>query len=106
MVNRPDIRAMIRRIDYHPFDTVEAGYTNVTSFIEVTLADGTMHKGRADYPRGSPNDPMSFEDVAEKFTLCAASADWPAYKTARTIEAVAGLENLATVRDLTSQLTC
>ncbi len=35
---------------------------------------------------------------------CAAAADWPAHKTARTIELVARLEKLDTVRDLTAQL--
>ena len=105
MVNRPDIRAMIRRIDYQPYETVEPGFSNVTSFIDVTLMDDTIHKGRADYPRGSPEAPMSFQDVAEKFTGCAAAADWPTDKTERTINLVGKLEKLETVRALVSQLT-
>lgn len=105
VVNRPDIRAMIKRIDYLPYDTVEPGYSNVTSFIQVTLQDGTEFDGRADFPRGSPNDPMSFEDVSEKFRGCAAAAEWPAEKTEKTIELVSGLEELGSVRDLTAVLT-
>ena len=105
MVNRPDIRAMIKRIDYLPYDRVEPGYSNVTSFIEVTLSDRTRLQGRADFPRGSPDDPMSFDDVVEKFTGCAAAAGWSADKTARTIEMVARLERLESVRNLTAQLT-
>ena len=68
-------------------------------------SDGTVHKGHADYPRGSPRDPMSFEDVAEIFTGCAVAAGWPADKSERTIEMVAGLEELDTIRDLTAKLT-
>ena len=105
VVNRPDIRAMIKRIDYQPYESVEPGYSNVTSFIDVTLRDGTIHKGRAYYPRGSPEDPMSFEDVTKKFRGCAAAANWPKDKTERTIELVTELENLASVRDLIAQLT-
>lgn len=109
VVNRPDIRAMIRRIDYQPYDNVEPGYSNVTSFIEVTLRDGAVHgavhKGRADYPRGSPEAPLLFDDVAEKFRGCAAVAHWPAGKTEQTIDMVARLEELETVRHLTAQLT-
>jgi len=48
---------------------------------------------------------MSFDDVAEKFTGCATAAGWPTGKTERTIEMVAGLEELDTVRHLTAQLT-
>ena len=105
MVNRDDIWATIRRIDYHPCERVEAGYSNVTTFIDITLIDGAVQKGRADFPRGSPEDPMSFDDVAEKFSGCAAAAHWPTDKAARTIEMVAELEELKTVRDLTAQLT-
>ena len=105
VVNRDDIRAMIRRIDYHPYDRVEPGYSNVTTFIDITLLDGAKHKGRADFPRGSPETPMSFDDVAEKFRGCAATAPWPTDKAARTIEMVAKLEELKSVRDLTAQLT-
>jgi len=105
VVNRPDIKAMIRRIDYGAFETAEPGYSNVTSFVQVTLRDGAVLEGRADYPRGSPEDPMTFDDVAEKFTGCAAAAGWPADRTERIIELVAGLEELESVRELTSQLT-
>jgi hypothetical protein len=48
---------------------------------------------------------MTFEDVVEKFTGCAAAADWPDGKTQRTIEIVADLEKLDRVRVLTAQLT-
>jgi hypothetical protein len=43
--------------------------------------------------------------VADKFTLCATAATWPADKTRQTIEMVANLEKLDTVRNLTAQLT-
>lgn len=105
VVNRPDIRAMIGRIDFHAFDRAEPNYTNVTTFLAVTLKDGTVHEGRADYPRGSPEDPMTYDDVAEKFRGCAAAAHWPADRAERVIELVAGLEALESVRELTAQLT-
>jgi len=105
VVNRADIRAMIKRIDYQPYESVEPGYSNVTSFIDVTLMDGTIYRERADYPRGSPENPMSFEDVAEKFRGCTMAASWPTDKTERTIELVAELEKLSSVRDLIAQLT-
>lgn len=105
VVNHADIRAVIERIDYQPFAQVEPGYTNVTSFVTVRLTNGTIHEGRADHPRGSPEDPMSFDDVADKFRGCAAVADWPEQKTERVIERVATLETLDSVQRLTQPLT-
>ncbi|MBT5459536.1 MAG: MmgE/PrpD family protein, partial [Rhodospirillaceae bacterium] len=91
VVNRPDIKDMIGRITYDTYDTVEPGYSNVTSFIEVTTTDGTRHNGRADFARGSTEAPMSYEDVAEKFEGCAAAVDWPADKVREIIDLVARL---------------
>ena len=54
VVNRADIKDMIGRIDYGAFDAAEPHYSNVTTFMDVHLRDGTVHKGRADFPHGSP----------------------------------------------------
>lgn len=105
VVNRPDIKSMIERITYDSYETVEPGYSNVTSFLEVQLADGTIHKGRADFARGSTESPMSYQDVAEKFEGCAAAANWPADKTSDIIDLVSRIEKLENVRALTPLLT-
>ena len=105
IVNRPEIRAMIKRIVYRPYDAVETGYSNVTTFVEVTLANGATHKARADFPRGSPEAPMSFDDVVEKFIDCAAAVDWPADKIDQIMEMVEKLEELESVRYLIARLT-
>lgn len=105
VVNRPDIKAMIERITYDTYETVEPGYSNVTSFVEVILTDGTSHTGRADFARGSTQAPMSYEDVARKFEGCAAAANWPAGKVRETIGLAAHIEKVEDVRTLTRLLT-
>ncbi len=104
MVARPDIRAAMARIDHLAYEAIEDGFTNVTSFVEVTCKDGTSHKGRADHALGSAQAPMSYDDVANKTRGCAAAANWPAEKTEALIEAVARIEEIADIREITALL--
>ena len=106
-VNRPDIQATIERVDYQPFADADAkagNYTLVTSFVEVELDDGRTVGGRIDYGKGSLANPMSEDEVAEKFRACAAFAGWPQARTEEAIELVNRLETVEDVRELTRPL--
>jgi len=102
-VARPDVQAMIERVDFdvHP-EAEAAGYDKMTTIIEIELEDGQVVSGRADFGKGSPAHPMSYDDVAGKFRECAAFAGWPDAKAARVVETVRDLERLDDVRELTA----
>jgi 2-methylcitrate dehydratase PrpD len=103
VVNRPDVQEMIGRVRFYTDPEAErAGYDKMTTILKITLKDGRLITGRADFSKGSPTNPMSFEEVAEKFQGCAAFASWPKAKTARVIELVRNLENVSDVRTLTA----
>ena len=106
VVNRPEVQAMIQRVDFgvHP-DAEAAGYDKMTTVLEITLADGRKISGHADFGKGSPANPMSYEEVADKFRECAAFSRWPSEKAERVIDTVRGLEELADVRALTALLS-
>lgn len=105
VVHSPEIRAMLERIDFGAFDTIEPGYTNTTTFVKLTLDDGRELSGRVDYPKGSPQDPMTYEEVAEKFTECADFARWPVEKSKRIVALVRDLDTLPDVGDLAAALS-
>jgi 2-methylcitrate dehydratase PrpD len=73
VVNRPDVQAIIQKIDFgvHP-EAEAAGFDKMTTIIEVELDDGSVVKGAADFGKGSPANPMSDNELAEKFHQCAA----------------------------------
>lgn len=106
VVNRPDVQEMIERIEFgvHP-EAEAAGYDKMTTIIDISLTDGRTVSGRADFGKGSPADPMSYDEEAEKFSQCAAFAGWPGKKAMEVIETVRHLERLDDVRRLTSLLT-
>ena len=66
----------------------------MTTIIQVHLRDGRTICGRADFGKGSPANPFTYQEVADKFRGCAELARWPADKTERVISLVAGLDDL------------
>ena len=95
VVNRPDVQAMIQKVDFgvHP-DAEAAGYDKMTTIIEITLTGGRTISGRADFGKGSPANPMSYEEVADKFRECATFSRWPSDKTERVIDTVKRIEGV------------
>ena len=106
MVNRPDIQDMIARVHFYTDPEAEkAGYEKMTTILKITLKDGRVISGRVDFGKGSPANPMSYAEVAEKFMGCAAFAECPASKAKQVVELVHRLEDVADVRALTVLLS-
>jgi 2-methylcitrate dehydratase PrpD len=105
VVRRPDVQSMIRRIHFgvHP-EAEAAGYNKMTTIIDIRLKDGRTISGRADFGKGSPADPMSYDEVAAKFRDCAEYAKWPDAKAKSVVATIASLEKLPDMRGLTSLL--
>ncbi|MBI4184547.1 MAG: MmgE/PrpD family protein [Proteobacteria bacterium] len=107
-VRRQDVQEFIRKVDYQTYPEAEAragGYTLVTAFLEVELKDGRKFSGRIDYHKGTLANPMSDDEVADKFRHCAEFAKWPKAKAEDAIAMVRDLETLADVSRLTAALS-
>jgi 2-methylcitrate dehydratase PrpD len=105
VVNRPEVKAMIARINFGVNEIAEkAGYDKMTTILDLHLRDGRTLSTRADFAKGSPEDPMSFEEVKAKFDDCARFAKWPAAKTKAIMAMVEKLEELPDIRKLTQLL--
>ncbi len=101
VVNRPDVQAMIKRVQFGVDPVAEAsGYDKMTSIVTFHLKNGKVIAGRADFAKGSPSNPMSYEEVAEKFHGCASAAGWPVDKAKAIVEAVRNLERATDIRQL------
>src|SRR6266576_3529584 len=71
VVNRPAAQSMIGRIHFGVNPKAEAaGYNKMTTIIDIRLKGGRTVSGSADFGKGSPSDPMSYEEVAAKFLDC------------------------------------
>jgi 2-methylcitrate dehydratase PrpD len=105
VVNRPDVKAMIERVDFVVDQRAEdAGYHLMTTYIDIELKDGRKIAGHADFGKGSPANPMSYDEVAGKFLECAEFANWDEGRAREVVGMVAEFENLADVRGLLALL--
>jgi 2-methylcitrate dehydratase PrpD len=103
VVNRPDVQELIKRIHFGVNPVAEAaGYDKMTTIIDIHMKDGRTISGRADFAKGSPANPTSFDEVAAKFADCAGAAKWPESKCKAIVAAVKRLEDLKDVRELTA----
>lgn len=104
-VNRADVKAMIEKIDFgvHP-EAEAAGYDKMTTIIDIELTDGRRVSGRADFGKGSPANPMSYDEVADKFRGCADFASWDRGKAGAVVDMVRDIETLDSIRKLTALL--
>ncbi len=104
-VHRPELRAMMGKVDFYVDPEAEqAGYDRMTSLVEIVLADGRRLAGRADFGKGSPANPMRWDEVAAKFRECVAYGGLPAGRAHAVIAMVEELDKVADVRLLTAAL--
>jgi len=106
VVQRPDVQAMIRRVNFYVDPEAEAaGFDKMTSILKITLKDGRVINGRAEFAKGSPSNPMSFAEVADKFRGCAEFAKWPKEKTEAAIAFITNIDTAPDVSKLAALLT-
>ena len=105
VVQRADVQEMIRRVNYYVDPEAEsAGFDKMTSILKIHLKDGRVIAGRAEFGKGSPANPMTFEEAAAKFRGCAEYADWPSAKTEKIIAFVRALDSAPDVSALSPLL--
>jgi 2-methylcitrate dehydratase PrpD len=105
VVHRSNVKAMIEKVDFVVDDEAEAaGYDKMTTIIDITLQDGRKISGRADFGKGSPANPMSYEEVADKFRETAGFGGLPKNKIEDVIAMVRDLESLVSIERLMAPL--
>ena len=101
VVNRPDVQALLARVDFgvHP-EAEAAGFDKMTTIVEVELNDGTFLKGSADFGKGSPANPMTDAELEQKFQECAAWGGMERARAQRVIDLVWRLVRVENVAEL------
>jgi 2-methylcitrate dehydratase PrpD len=106
VVQRPDVQELIRKINFYVDPEAEsAGYDKMTSILRIHLQGGKTITGRADFAKGSPANPMSFDETAAKFLGCAEFAEWPKAKTEKIIAFTKALEVAPNMSELSPLLS-
>lgn len=78
--------------------------TIMQTAVEIEMADGTVHSVHSDHPKGSFENPLTRQEVEDKFRVYA-KGRLSASAIEDVIAAVNGLEHLPSVRTLTEMLS-
>jgi len=105
VVNRPDVQALLRKIDFgvHP-EAEAAGFDKMTTIIAVELDDGSVVKGSADFGKGSPSNPMTDDELGDKFRQCAAWGGLDRDHAAKVLELAWRIEAIDDIGELMRHL--
>jgi 2-methylcitrate dehydratase PrpD len=113
VVQRPDVQDMIRRVHYSvdpEFNKLELQGASLQAMLveqsglKIYMKNGGMISGHTEPAKGSPENPMSYEEVADKFRGNAEFAKWPRQKAESVIELVKSLESAPDMSRLTAAL--
>jgi 2-methylcitrate dehydratase PrpD len=111
VVQRPDVQAMVERSRFFVDPEYnQSGQTLLATLVEgnvikIHLKDGRVITGKSKFAKGSPGNPMTYDEVAEKVRGNAEFARWPKQKAEVVIEMVKSLETLSNMSKLTAALT-
>ncbi|MPZ86967.1 MAG: MmgE/PrpD family protein [Nitriliruptorales bacterium] len=105
VVSRPDVRALIERVDFTVDERAEAaGYAEMLSFVRIELRDGRVLEARGAYGKGHPRNPMSDAELTDKFLGCMEWAGVPGSLGIEVAARILALEHERSLRSLIRQL--
>jgi 2-methylcitrate dehydratase PrpD len=104
-VARPEVQELLRRVDFYNNPKADAAGANLMrSYIDIKLRNNSVVSGYADFAKGSPQKPMTYEEAADKFRGCAEYAHMPAKKAEEIIALVRNLDKVDNIRSFTGLL--
>ena len=112
-VRRAEVQDMIGRVNFYAdpeFDRLggEGAFQAVLeepAILRIHMKDGRVFSTRTEPAKGSPRNPMTYDEVADKFRTNAAFARWPTRKAESIVALVKSLESASTLTALTMALT-
>jgi 2-methylcitrate dehydratase PrpD len=102
----PQILDLIKKMKYIPDEKCEKlKVDGGPALVTIKLTDGTTYKEQIDYAKGTVQNPMTMEELKDKFKGLV-SGIIPAKKTEDIIRTVEELEDLDNINRLASMLIC
>jgi 2-methylcitrate dehydratase PrpD len=99
MLNDPEVRALMPKVGYARDPELEKNYPKEwPAWVRVTLQDGREVSAQVRFPKGDPENPLSWDELSEKYGALA-GAVWSNQKLDAVREAVQRLERQKSLRD-------
>ncbi|OGV96892.1 hypothetical protein A2W24_03745 [Microgenomates group bacterium RBG_16_45_19] len=104
-LNDPQVRSLMKRITVVIHRSLDKEFPRKWStIVEVRTANGEKYCSRVDFPKGEPENPMTQEELWEKFKILATEV-LGKWKVDKIIEEVCNLERIGNITELTELLS-
>lgn len=99
-VKRPDVHECLKKIivKYSP-DLDKFFPESFPTRVTITDQDGKVYAKEIRYPKGDPENPLSWEGLLQKFERCMLHSRLPAHNKERLVESVKNLEEVGDMTD-------
>jgi 2-methylcitrate dehydratase len=76
--------------------------------LEITTKDKRIYSQRVDFAKGHPKNPMSMDEVVNKFTKCIASSDIALREkdVQNVVDTITNLEKVEDISSIAENLSC
>jgi 2-methylcitrate dehydratase PrpD len=103
-IRDPEVLALAKKVKWELDPEAEKVYPKYYACtVEVTMEDGSVHTAHVDYPKGDPENPVSWEEAVEKFRFMSGHHTGRMEQD-KIIELCANLEKLKNMEELTAVL--
>src|SRR5205085_9350362 len=98
VVARPDVQALVKKVKVYPDPSIQVSTARVN--IKVTLKDGKSYSEGYFPAKGATDNPLSRDELLDKFNECAAWGGVSAANAGRAAAILLDLENMTSAAEL------
>jgi 2-methylcitrate dehydratase PrpD len=105
-IRRPDVHAFMKKIIIQHAPDLEKYLPNpFTARITVTMEDGKIYSNEVIYAKGDPQNPLSWEEILQKFNILVPPSIISKAKKQKIIDIIQQLEQLNDINEFTRLLS-
>lgn len=104
-VKRPDVLECLNKVTVKHSTELDRFFPeSFPTRVTITTEEGKEYTVKVRYPKGDPENPLSWNEILQKFHRCTVNSDMQTEVNNKLIESVTHLENMEDIRDLTALL--
>lgn len=105
-VKRPDVLECMNKIEIKHTPELDRYFPeSFPTKITITMEDGKTYTREVRYPKGDPENPLSWKEMIQKFERCTVNVNIQPEKQSRLIEQIRNLENAQGIEEVASLLS-
>ena len=105
-IRRPDVHEFLKKITIKHAPDLEKYLPNpFTARITVTMEDGKTYSKEVLFAKGDPENPLSWEEILQKFDILVPASMVSKAKKQKMIETIQHLEDLSDIKEFTKLLS-